>query len=98
MGLTVTPIAVTDLAGGTVLYDRSGDEAMSAEDYATVMVANLGPQTIYVFPGVPTTANGFPIPTGQDRTFRVWEGQLKAIAATAAQTSPADTRVCVQEA
>lgn len=61
----------------------------------SIIVANAGPNAIYLGPSNVTTATGFPIAAGASRDFpnTAIPENLYAIAATAAQTTPADTRV-----
>lgn len=71
-------------------------------DRKRIKVFNNGPNPIYVGPdSTVTTGTGFPVPAGTSAEFRLrtsteshgTAGQLWAIAGTASQTSPLDTRV-----
>ena len=65
---------------------------------ARVTIQNLGPNAIYVGSSAVTTATGLSVPAnGSFSLSSDWsDGPLYAIAATAAQSSPADTRVFVE--
>jgi hypothetical protein len=73
--------------------------AADADQWRFVLVSNLGPNTIFLGdPGqAATTAGGLAIPSNSSvGPIRLPPNlALNAIAATAAQVSPADTRVLV---
>lgn len=73
--------------------------AADPDQYRVAFVSNLGPNAIYLEVGAtPTTATGLAVAatTGQVGPISVPPNvALNAIAATANQSSPADTRVMV---
>lgn len=87
---SVDSVDVTNAAGGTKLVDRSMGRG-------SVLIANRGPNAIYIAPtsATATTADGFPIPAGDSVELDESNGEIWAIADTAAQVAPANTRVLV---
>ena len=88
MAFTVSNVAVTNAANGTVLVPAGAQH---------VLIMNNGPNAITL--GVDTTVttgNGFLVPAGATLRVNPNGAPIQAIAATAAQVSPADTRVLVE--
>lgn len=93
MGLTAIAVAVGTSA--TQLYGT----AIPA-NAKRLTIVNGGPNAIHIGPtNAVTTANGFRIPAGSTFPLQAGvhlNGAIWAIAETAAQVSPADTRVLVE--
>lgn len=84
----VTPTLLTAALVGTAVLPNSSN------DRKNITVYNNGPNTIYIGDSTVTTTTGLPIPAGSQLSADYGgRSALYAIAATAAQVSPADTRV-----
>jgi hypothetical protein len=85
------------MAAAQVLTTSTAVVASDPDQWRMVFVSNLGPNVIYLEVGATaTTTTGLPVPatTGTIGPLHLPPGQaLNAIAATANQVSPADTRV-----
>ncbi|HKY59413.1 MAG TPA: hypothetical protein VJP59_00230 [Gemmatimonadota bacterium] len=84
------------LASRAVAVQTTATLLLSASRHrSSVLIANAGPNAIYIGASGVTTATGFPIAAGASRDFpnSTIPEDLYAIAATANQSSPADTRV-----
>lgn len=89
---TISAAQVNTTAGSIVAENVGGGRR-------TVFVANLGPNAIYLgMSNAVTTATGYPVAATSGTATVVLEpgDRLFAIAATALQVSPADTRISVQ--
>lgn len=81
----------------TLLFDPPG-QALNPENPWRVKVTNLGPNAIYIGQAGVTTATGYPVPASGKDEFMVYDdAPLYAIAATANQVSPADTRTSISK-
>lgn len=88
MAFSVSNVAVTNGAGGTALVAAGAQH---------VLIMNNGPNAITLgVDNTVTTGNGFLVPAGATLRFNPDGGAVQAIAATAAQVSPADTRILVE--
>jgi len=92
----VTAVQVLTGSSIAILTPAAGDNRQSR---GPILISNLGPNAIFVgTSNAVTTATGFPIPatTGSVNIGFINSGDtLYARAATADQTTPADTRVMV---
>lgn len=89
MAFAVSNVAVTNGAGGSVLI-----AANAGRQRKRVIVFNNGPNAITLgVDNTVTTGNGFLVPAAASLAFNPGDVAVQAIAATAAQVSPADTRV-----
>jgi len=89
VAFAVSNVGVTNLAAGTVLL-----AANSGRQRKGVVIINNGPNPITLgVDNTVTTGNGFLVPAASTVRLNIGDGLIQAIAATAAQVSPADTRV-----
>lgn len=91
--MSAVRVDITEVqTSSTLIYDPKDD------DFAVrLTVQNLGPNAIYIGPTGVATGTGYKILSAASYTLE--EGttaRLYAIADTASQTSPADTRVLVE--
>jgi hypothetical protein len=61
----------------------------------SLLISNRGPNAIYLGGTDVTTATGFPIPAGESIEMDETNGAVYAIAETANQATPANTRILV---